>query len=68
MSLRHEGWKSNEGVEMSDGGTILYPELDGLIVRIDHHGHRVQSWYPGDADYETYNNLMGDRKWKGEEE
>ena len=53
---------------MSDGGTILYPELDGLIVRIDHHGHRMQSWYPGDADYETYNNLMGDRKWKGEEE
>jgi len=28
----------------------------------------MESWYPEDVHWEHWNNLMGDRKWTGEEE
>jgi len=59
---------SDEGIELSDGGTVLYPEDDGRIVRVDYWGNTMESWYPEDAHWEHWNNLMGDRKWTGEEE
>lgn len=59
---------SAEGFELSDGGTILYPEHDGRIVRVDYWGNSMESRNPEDADWEDWNNLMGDRKWEEEEE
>ena len=48
----------NEGIELSDGGTICFPESDGRIERIDKDGNtievRYQSNHEGQEWYELF--------------
>ncbi len=48
----------NEGIELSDGGTICFPESDGRIERIDKGGNiievRYQSNHEGQEWYELF--------------
>ena len=48
----------NEGIELSDGGTICFPESDGRIERIDKDGNtmevRYQSSNEGQEWYELF--------------
>jgi len=57
-----------EGIELSDGGIILYPDNSGAIERWDGTGDRMETRHPDHPDYEEWNRLMGDRAWKGDEE
>ena len=59
---------SNEGIELSDGGTIYFPDSDGRIERVDYWGNTMEMRGPDDTDYEEWNELMGDKAWKGDEE
>ena len=59
---------SKEGFELSDGGTIYYPDSDGRIERVDYWGNTMESRYPEDPNYEQWNSLMGDKAWRGYEE
>lgn len=59
---------SNEGFELSDGGTIYYPDSDGRIEYVDYWGNTVEVRNPDHPDYEEWNRLMGDKAWKGDEE
>jgi hypothetical protein len=50
---------SDEGVELSDGGTILFPERwCGTIRRIDYWGNKMESRCPEDDNYEDWNELF----------
>ena len=45
----------NEGIELSDGGTICFPESDGRIERID----EGQEWY---ELFDTHKALLAEVK------
>jgi len=61
----------SEGFTLSDNGTICFPDKnDGKIVRIDVWGNKMESWWPGDPDYEKWNELFygTEHYWTSEEE
>ena len=60
----------SDGVELSDGGTICYPDYDGTIKRIDYWGNTMERRRYGDDDYEEWNNLFygTPHYFRGEEE
>ena len=58
----------DEGIELSDGGTIYYPDSEGRIERVDYWGNTMEVRYPNEDNYDDWNDLMGDKAWKGEEE
>ena len=48
----------NEGIELSDGGTICFPEDDGRIQRIDYDGNTMESRYPEADNYAEWYELF----------
>ena len=59
---------SNEGFELSDGGTICFPDSGGRIERVDYWGNTVEARSPGQPGYEDWNRLMGDKAWRKTED
>ena len=48
----------NEGIELSDGGTICFPEDDGRIHRIDKDGNTIQTLHPEDTEWQGWYELF----------
>jgi hypothetical protein len=48
----------NEGIELSDGGTICFPEDDGRIHRIDKDGNTMQTLHPEDTEWQEWYELF----------
>ena len=63
----------NEGIELSDGGTICFPEDDGRIQRIDKDGNIMQTLHPEDTEwqewyelFDTHKDLLAEvKRWRG---
>tara|TARA_R100001509_G_C4765707_1_gene181320 strand:- start:240 stop:611 length:372 start_codon:yes stop_codon:yes gene_type:complete len=52
----------NEGIELSDGGTICFPEDDGRIQRIDKDGNTMQTLHPEDTEWQEWYELFDTQK------
>ena len=52
----------NEGIELSDGGTICFPEDDGRIQRIDKDGNIMQTLHPEDTEWQEWYELFDTHK------
>jgi len=52
----------NEGIELSDGGTICFPEHDGCIKRIDKDGNTVEVRYQSNDEWQEWYELFATRK------
>ena len=48
----------NEGIELSDRGTICFPEDDGRIQRIDKDGNIMQTLHPEDTEWQEWYELF----------
>ena len=61
---------SDDGIELSDGGCILYPDFNGTIVRIDVWGNTMETRYPDSIGYDEWNKLFEgtEHYYTGEEE
>ena len=52
----------NEGIELSDGGTICFPWFDGRIQRIDKDGNTMQTLHPEDTEWQEWYELFDTQK------
>ena len=52
----------NEGIELTDGGTICFPEDDGRIQRIDKDGNIMQTLHPEDTEWQEWYELFDTHK------
>ena len=52
----------NEGIELSDGGTICFPESDGRIQRIDKDGNTMEVRYQTNNEGQEWYELFDTRK------
>ena len=52
----------NEGIELSDGGTICFPESDGRIQRIDSGGNTMEVRYQTNNEGQEWYVLFDTRK------
>ena len=52
----------NEGIELSDRGTICFPEDDGRIQRIDKDGNIMQTLHPEDTEWQEWYELFDTHK------
>ena len=52
----------NEGIELSDGGTICFPESDGRIERIDKDGNTIEVRYQSNHEGQEWYELFDTRK------
>ena len=64
----------NEGIELSDGGTICFPESDGRIERVDYWGNTMEVRYQSDNEgqewyelFDTHKDLLAEVKRLREE-
>ena len=52
----------NEGIELSDGGTICFPESDGRIKRIDKDGNTMEVRYQSNNEGQEWYELFDEHK------
>jgi hypothetical protein len=52
----------NEGIELSDGGTICFPENDGRIRRIDKDGNTMEVRYQSNNEGQEWYELFDTRE------
>tara|TARA_R100001460_G_scaffold11230_5_gene26392 strand:- start:378 stop:668 length:291 start_codon:yes stop_codon:yes gene_type:complete len=48
----------NEGIELSDGGTICFPESDGRMERIDKDGNTIEVRYQSSNEGQEWYELF----------
>ena len=52
----------NEGIELTDGGTICFPESDGRIERIDKDGNTTEVRYQSNNEGQEWYELFDTQK------
>lgn len=52
----------NEGIKLSDGGTICFPLSDGSIQRIDKDGNTMETFYPEELDWQEWYEMFDTQK------